>query len=136
MNYQSLCEAIATSVSSLGYAPTPKSELHKTLCTSGFPIAAIASPVLLRTEGKRERENLFMISVNFMCANELNDTERAAVISRMAADTEQFVTLLRGAQDVLTVEVQESLVQEQSLTIAGEVALTLKATIRCVDCNH
>jgi hypothetical protein len=49
---------------------------------------------------------------------------------------EQFVSLLRGANDVLSVEVQESLVQQQSLTIAGEVALTLKATLRCIDCNH
>ena len=136
MNYQSLQEALATSALSLGYTPTHRSSLHKTLCESGFPIASIDSPVLLHTEGERERENLFSVRVNFMCANELSDEARAAVISRMAAEVEQFVSLLRGANDVLSVEVQESLVQQQSLTIAGEVALTLKAILRCIDCNH
>lgn len=135
MNYQSLQEALATSAHSLGYTPTPKEELHKTLCKRGFPIASIDSPVLLGSEGERERENIFSICVNFMCANELSDAARAAVISRMAADVEQFVSLLRGVAEVLAVEVQEALVQEQSLTIAGEVALTLRATLRCIDCN-
>lgn len=135
MNHESLLEAVVTSANTLGYTPTPLKELHKTVCKNGFPIAAYAPLVLLSAEGEKERERLFALNVKFMCSNELSDEARAKVIARMACEAEQFVGLLADTKDVLSVEVREVVVEEQCNTVAGEVAVALNATVRCIECN-
>lgn len=136
MNYQSLCEAIEASVRTVGYTPTAHSSLHATLCKEGFPIAVIAPLRLLDSEGVEERERLYAVEVKFLCANELSDEDRARIISRMALQAERFVELVRQAQGVLWMEVEEMVVGVQALTVAGEVSLALKAQVRCVECSN
>lgn len=134
MNYQSLLEAIEASARTVGYTPTAHSSLHATLREEGFPIATIAPLRLLESEGTEERVRLYGVNMKFLSANELSDEDRARLISRMALQVEAFVGLVREALGVLSVEVQEMVVQEQSVTVAGEVALALKMEVRCVEC--
>lgn len=135
MNYESLHKALYDDALALGYHPTSAAMLHKTLSTEGFPIALIAPPKVVRMEGDKERKTTYHIKVNFLCANAVGEQLCTAEIARLASDCDSFLSSLRSHAEVCGLQTEEILAVSGALTVAGEVGLSLKATVEAIECR-
>ena len=135
MNYHSVLNSAFATLTSLGYNPTLPEALHSTLHSKGFPIAVIAPPAVVASEGEREVQTTFRLSVKFLSKNVLDDAGRAAAIATLASHAEQFCALLSSDPNIFSVAITEIAPIGEVLTVAGEVAVGLSADVKRIECN-
>ncbi len=136
MNYHSVLSSAFAVATSLGYHPTLPQNLHRTLHTEGFPIAVIAPPTVLSDDGESEPQHSLRLLVKFLSKNVLDDADRAAAIATLATHAEQFCATLSSEPNIFSVTIGEIAPVGEVLTIAGEVAVSLSAEVRSLECNN
>ena len=134
MNYQSLYESLGAHATALGYHPTMADRLHHTLRHKVLPIAVISYPQLTASEGIREVEKSFSAELKLLKENEVTPSARAEVLSSLVEDAERLARALAEQVAVREVAIVEIAPVERLVTIAGEVAITLKLKITTVEC--
>lgn len=135
MNYHALLDAVGEVATSLGYHPTLHENLHVTLRHEGFPIAVITPPHLLSVEGEKEVERVYALEVKLLVDSGVSRGGRSLKLATLASDVERLARALAAHSLVREVELQEAAPIEQMLTIAGEVAIRMRAKVRCFECN-
>lgn len=134
MNYQRLLDALEAHTTALGYHPTTAENLHHTLRHKGFPIAILSYPHLASVEGVREVEKCFLVDVKLLKENAVTSSVRAEVFASLVTDAEALATLLAKEVEVREVAIEEISPVERMLTIAGDVAVTLRMKIKTIEC--
>lgn len=134
MNYQRLLDALEAHATALGYHPTTEENLHHTLRHKGFPIAIISYPQLASKEGMKEVERCFLVDVKLLKENAVIPSVRAEMFAALVADAENLARALAEEVEVRDVTVEEISPVERMLTIAGDVAVTLKMKLKTIDC--
>ncbi len=135
MNYHSVLNSAFAVAASLGYHPTLPDALHSTLHSKGFPIAVIAPPVVVASEGEMEVQTTFRLSVKFLSKNVLDDAGRASTIAALASHAEEFCASLSAEPNIFSVAIAEIAPVGEVLTVAGEVAVALNADVKGMECK-
>ena len=134
MNYQRLLDALEAHTTALGYHPTTAENLHNTLRHEGFPIAIISYPQLTSIEGLKDVEKSFSVEVKLLKENEVTPLVRAEAYSLLVTDAENLARALAEEGEVREVTIEEVSPVERMLTIAGDVAITLKMKLKTIEC--
>ena len=134
MNYQRLLDALQAHATALGYHPTTAENLHHTLRHEGFPIAILSYPQLTSIEGLKEVEKCFSVEVKLLKENEVAPSMRAEVFSSLVTDAEALARTLAEEDQVREATIEEISPVERMLTIAGDVAITLKMKLKTIEC--
>lgn len=135
MNCNSLMEALQTISASLGYTPTTLSQLHQTLHQSGLPIALLHAPKIVSIEGERERRVEYKVVVNLLIDSKPEERLCPEVMSRLAADGERLLRTLSERSDVLSVGRMGMEIHSRPLTVAGDAAIMISASVVMIECK-
>lgn len=134
MNYQRLLDALEAHATALGYHPTTAENLHHTLRHEGFPIAILSYPRLSSVEGVREVEKCFLVDVKLLKENAVIPSVRTETFASIVTDAEALARLLAEEGEVREVAIEEVATVQRMLTIAGDVAVTLRMKIKTIEC--